>query len=54
LGAFVARNGDNRSRQLKTKHASELLRAAVGEAREGLAEKEIVDLFHRINTKENS
>ena len=54
LGTFVARNGDDRSRQLKTERASELLRAAIREAREaGLAEKEIADMFHRINDKEN-
>jgi len=55
LGTFVARDGDDRSRQLKTERASELLRAAIREAREaGLAEKEIADLFRRINNKKNS
>ncbi|MGD0813936.1 MAG: GntR family transcriptional regulator [Verrucomicrobiota bacterium] len=55
LGTFVARNGDDRSRQLKTERAGELLRTAIREAREaGLAEKEIADLFRRINTKEKS
>jgi GntR family transcriptional regulator len=55
LGTFVARNGDDRSRQLKTERAGELLRAAIREAREaGLAEKEIADLFRRINNKEKS
>ena len=53
LGTFVARNGDDRSRQVKTEHAEELLRAAVREAREaGLSEKEIADLFRRIHTQE--
>ena len=55
LGTFVARNGDDRSRQIKAERAEELMRAAVREAREaGLAEKEIADLFHRVNTKEKS
>jgi GntR family transcriptional regulator len=54
LGTFVARNGDGRSRQLKTERAGELLRAAIREAREaGLAEKEIAGLFRRLNNKEN-
>ena len=35
LGTFVARNGDDRSRQVKTERAGELLRAAVREARGG-------------------
>jgi GntR family transcriptional regulator len=53
LGTFVARNGDDRSRQLKTEHAGELFRAAIREAREaGLDEKEIAALFQRIHTKE--
>ena len=53
LGTFVARNGDDRSRQVKTERAGELLRAAIREAREaGLAEKEIAGLFRRINTQE--
>ena len=55
LGTFVARNGDGRSRQLKAEHAEELLRAAMREAREaGLSEKEITDLFRRVNTQEKS
>ena len=50
LGTFVARNGDDRSRQLKTERAGELFRAAIREAREaGLAEKEINDLFRSVN-----
>ena len=54
LGTFVARNGDDRSRQVKTERARELLRAAVREAREaGLAEKEIAGLFRRIHNQEN-
>ena len=54
LGTFVARNGDDRSRQVKTERAGELLRAAVREAREaGLDEREIAGLFRRINNKEN-
>lgn len=53
LGTFVARNGDDRTRQLKTEHAGELLRAAIREAREaGLGEKEITELFRRVKTKE--
>jgi len=55
LGTFVARNGDDRSRRLKTERAGELLRAAVREAREaGLDEREIAGLFRRVNTKEKS
>ena len=55
LGTFVARDGDDRSRQVKTERARELLRAAVREAREaGLAEKEIAGLFRRANTQETS
>jgi len=54
LGTYVARNGEDRSRQLKTERAGELLRAAIQEAREaGLTEKEISDLFQHIQNDEN-
>ncbi len=54
LGTFVARNGDDRTRQLKTERAGELFRAAIHEARQaGLSDKEIADLFRRINNQEN-
>jgi GntR family transcriptional regulator len=50
LGTFVARNGDDRSRQLKAERAWELFRSAIAEARQaGLGEKEIAELFRRIN-----
>ncbi|HEX3717472.1 MAG TPA: GntR family transcriptional regulator [Verrucomicrobiae bacterium] len=54
LGTFVARNGNDRSRQLKTERATELFRMALREAREaGLAPNEVADLFSTINDKEN-
>jgi GntR family transcriptional regulator len=53
LGTFVAHNGDDRSRQVKTERAEELMRAAVREAAEaGLKERDIADLFRHILTKE--
>jgi GntR family transcriptional regulator len=50
LGTFVARNGDDRSRQLKVERAGELFQSAIREARQaGLGDKEIADMFRRIN-----
>jgi GntR family transcriptional regulator len=53
LGTFVARDGDDRSRRVKTERAEELLRAGAREAAEaGLKEREIAEVFRRILAKE--
>ena len=49
LGTFVAEGGVDRTRQVKTERAEELLQQAVKEAREaGLAEREILELLKSI------
>jgi GntR family transcriptional regulator len=48
LGTFVAESADDRSRQVKTERARDLLVDAIREAREaGLNESEITRLFRR-------
>jgi GntR family transcriptional regulator len=53
LGTFVASDGDDRSRQVKTERAEELMRNAVREAAEaGLKDREIAELFRHAMSKE--
>ena len=55
LGTFVAENGDDRTRQAKTRRAEELMREAIREANEaGLKEAEIAALFRNLNGKTKS
>jgi GntR family transcriptional regulator len=49
LGTFVAELADDRSREVKTTRARELLHEAVREATEaGLSDKDITDLLHSV------
>jgi len=49
LGTFVADLADDRSREVKTARARELLSHAVREATEaGLSEKDVTDLLHTV------
>jgi GntR family transcriptional regulator len=49
LGTFVAEAADDRSREVKTARASELMLEAVREATEaGLSDRDIADLLHTV------
>ena len=55
LGTFVAENGDDRSREIKTRRAEELMRQAIREASEaGLKEREVIEMFRHLNGKRES
>ena len=55
LGTFVAENGDDRSRKIKTQRAQQLMREALREASEaGLNGKEILEMFRHLNGKRES
>ena len=55
LGTFVAENGDDRSRKIKTQRAQQLMREALREASEaGLNDKEILEMFRHLNGKRES
>jgi GntR family transcriptional regulator len=49
LGTFVSDLADDRSREMKTARARELLQEALREANEaGLSDREVADLLHRV------
>ncbi len=55
LGTLVAENGEDRSREIKTRRAEELMRQAIREASEaGLSEKEVIEMFRHLNGKRES